>query len=71
MATIKQAYDILSTMDLAKINATLGTDFVNLGQVVKAQSEAFNQLSDSERSADLLDTEWALARHDATRTDIN
>ena len=71
MATIKQAYDILSTFDLVKINTALGTEFVSLGQVHRAQAEAFALLSDAERRQDLSEIEWELGRHDATRTDIN
>ena len=71
MTTIKQVYDILSTFDLGKINPALGTEFVNLGQVYRAQAEAFSLLSDAERRENLHEIEWVLARYDATRTDIN
>ena len=71
MTTIKQTYDILSTFDLGKINPALGTEFLTLGQVYRAHTEAFALLTEAERREDLSETEWALARHDATRTDIN
>lgn len=47
-----ERYNLLSTFDISRINEGLGTNYSNLGEVFRAQSEAFAALSPEEVESD-------------------
>jgi hypothetical protein len=50
--TPMQRYQILGTFDIPTISAKLGEHYRNLGEVYRAVSAAYDQLSQNEKSQD-------------------